>query len=97
MLFCSSIEANLRTVCILMRVCHKLLSLDMNRMHLINGTVSCRRPQHSKMLHSKDVKVCTIAFEIFTTRCYASAVLAMAQCPSVCLSVRHNPEFYYNG
>ena len=25
---------------------------------------------------------------IFTARCYASAVLAMALCPSVCLSVR---------
>jgi len=25
---------------------------------------------------------------LFTARCYASAVLAMALCPSVCLSVR---------
>ena len=27
------------------------------------------------------------SFSCFTTRCYASAVLAMALCPSVCLSV----------
>ena len=35
---------------------------------------------------------------IFTARCYASAVLAMAQCLSVCLSVRpsvrHKSVFY---
>ena len=31
---------------------------------------------------------------IFTARCYASAVLAMALCPSVCLSVRHKSVFY---
>ena len=34
---------------------------------------------------------------VFTARCYASAVLAMALCPSVCLSVRHKSQFYYNG
>jgi len=31
---------------------------------------------------------------VFTARCYASAVLAMALCLSVCLSVRHKPVFY---
>jgi len=31
---------------------------------------------------------------IFTARCYASTVLAMALCLSVCLSVRHKPVFY---
>ena len=31
---------------------------------------------------------------VFTARCYASAVLAMALCPSVRLSVRHKSEFY---
>ena len=35
---------------------------------------------------------------VFTTRCYASVVLAMALCPSVCLSVclsvRHKSVFY---
>ena len=31
---------------------------------------------------------------VFTARCYASAVLAMALCPSVCLSVRHKSVFY---
>jgi len=31
---------------------------------------------------------------IFTARCYASAVLAMALCPSVCPSVRHKSVFY---
>ena len=31
---------------------------------------------------------------VFTARCYASAVLAMALCPSVCLSVRHKSESY---
>ena len=33
---------------------------------------------------------------IFTARCYASAVLAMGLCPSVCLSVSvcHKPVFY---
>ena len=40
-------------------------------------------------------------FLLFTARCYASAVLAMAQSvsagPSVCLSVRHRSEFCYNG
>jgi len=38
---------------------------------------------------------------VFTARCYASAVLAMALCLSVrlsvCLSVRHKSVFYYNG
>jgi len=29
-----------------------------------------------------------------TARCYASAVLAMALCLSVCLSVRHKSVFY---
>jgi len=29
-----------------------------------------------------------------TARCCASAVLAMALCPSVCPSVRHKPVFY---
>ena len=33
----------------------------------------------------------------FTTRCYASAVLAMGLCLSVCLSVRHKSVFYRNG
>jgi len=31
---------------------------------------------------------------VFTARCYASAVLAMALCPSVRLSVRHKSGFY---
>ena len=31
---------------------------------------------------------------IFTALCYASAVLAMGLCLSVCLSVRHKSEFY---
>ena len=31
---------------------------------------------------------------IFTTRCYASAVLAMGLCPSVCVCVCHKPVFY---
>ena len=39
-----------------------------------------------------------IAFPLFTARCYASAVLAMALCLSVCpsvrLSVRHKSELY---
>ena len=34
---------------------------------------------------------------VFTARCYASAVLAMGLCLSVCLSVRHKSEFYRNG
>ena len=36
---------------------------------------------------------------VFTTRCYASAVLvlAMGLCLSVCLSVRHKSVFYRNG
>ena len=38
---------------------------------------------------------------IFTARCYASAVLAVVVCPSVCLSVRlsvcHKPVLYRNG
>jgi len=36
--------------------------------------------------------------QVFTARCYASAVLAMGLCPSVCvcvcLSVCHKPVFY---
>jgi len=32
----------------------------------------------------------TAAFGLFTARCYASVVLAMALCPSV----RHKSEFY---
>jgi len=31
---------------------------------------------------------------VFTVRCYASAVLAMALCPSVSVSVCHKSEFY---
>ena len=31
---------------------------------------------------------------VFTARCYASAVLAMALCLSVCPSIRHKSEFY---
>jgi len=31
---------------------------------------------------------------VFTARCYASAVLEMALCPPVRLSVRHKSEFY---
>ena len=31
---------------------------------------------------------------LFTARCYASGVLAMALCPSVSPSVRHKSEFY---
>jgi len=31
---------------------------------------------------------------LFTARCYASVVLAMALCPSVRQSVRHKPVFY---
>jgi len=34
---------------------------------------------------------------LFTARCYASAVLAMALCPSVRLSVCHKSVFYLNG
>jgi len=33
---------------------------------------------------------------VFTTRCYAYAVLAMGLCPSVSVSVCHKPVFYYN-
>jgi len=39
--------------------------------------------------HATDAKA-----TLFTARCYASAVLAMALCPSVCLSVRHKSELY---
>jgi len=35
--------------------------------------------------------------KLFTARCYASAVLAIGLCPSVCLSVRHKSVFYRNG
>jgi len=38
--------------------------------------------------------VSTPHFFVFTARCYASAVLAMALCPSVCPSVRHKSVFY---
>jgi len=34
---------------------------------------------------------------VFTARCYASPVLAMGLCLSVCLSVRHKSVFYRNG
>ena len=34
---------------------------------------------------------------IFTARCYASAVLAMGLCPSVSVSVCHKSVFYRNG
>ena len=33
-------------------------------------------------------------FVIFTARCYASAVLAMGLCLSVCVCVCHKSEFY---
>jgi len=36
-------------------------------------------------------------FIVFTARCYASAVLAMGLCLSVCLSVSHKSVFYRNG
>jgi len=35
-----------------------------------------------------------VYIDIFTARCYASAVLAMGLCLSVCLSVCHKPVFY---
>jgi len=38
-----------------------------------------------------DPSVCDV---VFTARCYASAVLAMALCPYVRPSVRHKSEFY---
>ena len=44
----------------------------------------------SHLLSRRRISVCT-------ARCYASAVLAMALCPSVCLSVRHKSVFYQNG
>ena len=31
---------------------------------------------------------------VFIARCYASAVLAMGLCPSVCVCVCHKPAFY---
>jgi len=37
---------------------------------------------------------CTIGVNIFTARCYASAVLAMGLCLSVCVCVCHKSEFY---
>jgi len=37
---------------------------------------------------------CLASRVLFTARCYASAVLAMTLCPSVCPSVRHKSVFY---
>jgi len=52
--------------------------------------------QHSARTVYADVSlldsVCFVN-AVFTARCYASAVLAMALCPSVC----HKSEFYQNG
>ena len=39
----------------------------------------------------------TYCLPIFTARRYASAVLAVVVCPSVCLSVCHKPVLYRNG
>ena len=47
---------------------------------------------HSIEFTTVETIMCT--FTVFTARCYASAVLAMALCPSVCLSVRHKSVFY---
>ena len=42
-------------------------------------------------------QVDTLQLLCFTARSYASAVLAMALCPCLCLSVRHKSVFYRNG
>jgi len=47
--------------------------------------------QHTKFYKDRSNRYGDITiFVIFTARCYASAVLAMALCPSVC----HKSEFY---
>ena len=38
-----------------------------------------------------------VYFLVFTARRYASAVLAVIVCPSVCLSVCHKSELYKDG
>jgi len=45
----------------------------------------------SATLCSKPIYIC--GHEIFTARCYASAVFAVMQCPSVCPSVRPSVTF----
>ena len=41
----------------------------------------------TEMYHTSNGASCLRISVVFTARCYASAVLAMALCPSVCLSV----------
>ena len=47
-------------------------------------TLKCTK---SHLYHVVFISTCNVFFIIFTTRCYASSVLAMALCPSVRLSV----------
>ena len=53
---------------------------------------------HGSLIPPKSISQMASQSVVFTARCYASAVLAMALClsvrPSVCLSVRHKPVFY---
>ena len=59
----------------------------------IENQIFCRYSAHmeenANKLHFK--------YTIFTARRYASAVLAVIVCPSVCLSVRHKSELYKDG
>ena len=43
------------------------------------------------------VMMMSVSSVVFTARRYASAVLAVVVCPSVCLSVCHKPVLYRNG
>ena len=60
------------------------------RLRLHTSWIHCQLTS-LRQIHSPSSDNC---WNVFTARCYASAVLAMALCPSVCPSVRHKSESY---
>ena len=73
---------------------HNIQLLLAETMHPLNYPRR-RRAARRYVIAVYDAALC---LSVFTARCYASAVLAMALCPSVCLSVcpsvRHKSVFY---
>jgi len=63
----------------------------------IDRLLAARRAAASAGSGARVVGVVLLTCSVFTARCYASAVLAMGLCLSVCLSGRHKSVFYRNG
>jgi len=83
-----NLSVNMTTILVTVSVRHTQVIL------LVASSESLRKKSAKRMGHMKQSTISSVTFAIcspiFTARCYASAVLAMGLCLSVC----HKSEFF---